>query len=362
MTNDRIKKYRSEEGSRSQGTEHFAALNSGRGFICYYREVFGDAKIKKRYIIKGGPGTGKSSFMKRMAAQAEAHGKTVDRYRCSSDPDSLDGIIIDGETAFLDGTAPHIYEPNISGAEDEIVNLGMFWNSDKLYESYNRIATLSAMRSSAYSKAYRFLGAAMNVEEINRALVSPARLMDKMNGAVARIMKEIPDGTKYSAEYGFINAIGMKGRAHLPTYESVASKLYSVYDCYGIAGDVLCTVLDYAVEKRLRVRISYSPLVPSLPDALLLIESGVAFVISDGEEIEGEIKLNAKRFIDESKIARIKSEYRQNLKLKNALLDSAVEALSEAGVYHFELEDIYVKCMDFQAESQFINSFCEKII
>ena len=186
--------------------------------------------------------------------------------------------------------------------------------------------------------------------------------MDKMSGAIARILKNVKDGDGYSVEYGFVNAIGMKGRSHLSTYEDMAKTLYSVYDCYGIAGDVLCTVLDQAVEKKLRVRISYSPLVPTLPDAVLLIDSGVAFVISDGEEREDEIKINARRFIDENKMGEVKREYRQNLKLREALTDSAVSSLTEAGRYHFELEDIYVECMDFSAENRLINSFYDKII
>ena len=196
---------------------HFAAVNSGYGFLSFYGEIFGNDRIKRRYIIKGGPGTGKSSFMKKVAEAAEGRGRTVEYYRCSSDPDSLDGIIIDGEVALLDGTAPHVYEPVIAGAADEIINLGEFWDSDSLYLRYNEIAALSALKSNAYNRAYKFLGAALNVEEINRSLAGHALLREKMNAAVLRLLRNLPDGDKFELSYGFVNAIGMKGRTHLET-------------------------------------------------------------------------------------------------------------------------------------------------
>ena len=45
--------------------KYFAASNSAQGFKNYYPEVF--ARADHLYIIKGGPGTGKSSFMKKYA-------------------------------------------------------------------------------------------------------------------------------------------------------------------------------------------------------------------------------------------------------------------------------------------------------
>ena len=150
---------------------HFAAVNSGRGFISFYKDIFGAPTVRRRYIIKGGPGTGKSSFMKRVASEAEARGRDVEYYRCSSDPRSLDGMIIDGEIALMDGTAPHVYEPVIAGAADEIIDLGRFWDSDRLYSNYNDIASLTALKSASYSRAYKFLSSALNVKEDRKSVV-----------------------------------------------------------------------------------------------------------------------------------------------------------------------------------------------
>lgn len=59
------------------------------------------------YILKGGPGTGKSSLMKRLGAFFEAAGRAVEYYHCASDPDSLDAVVIpDAKAAVVDGTSP----------------------------------------------------------------------------------------------------------------------------------------------------------------------------------------------------------------------------------------------------------------
>ena len=48
--------------------------------------------------------------------------------RCSSDNNSLDGIVIPKlKIAILDGTA-HVVDPVFPGVVDEIINLGQFWD------------------------------------------------------------------------------------------------------------------------------------------------------------------------------------------------------------------------------------------
>ena len=98
---------------------YFAASNSCRGFCNYYGDVFSEARAPRLYVIKGGPGTGKSHFMKTVARRARTEGYTVTEYACSSDPASLDGILLEREgdpaVGLLDGTPPHVCEPALPG-------------------------------------------------------------------------------------------------------------------------------------------------------------------------------------------------------------------------------------------------------
>ena len=137
--------------------EYFAASNSSEGFKSYYPEVFGRAD--RLYVIKGGPGTGKSGLIKKCAESARVKGREVEYYFCSSDPRSLDGALICAEESvgIIDGTAPHVWEPTCPGAREEIVNLGQFWDIPTLREHEKEIRDLTLKKSRCFEKAYRYL-------------------------------------------------------------------------------------------------------------------------------------------------------------------------------------------------------------
>lgn len=339
----------------------FAAANSGRGFVSFYEEILNRSELQRRYIIKGGPGTGKSSLMRTVAEEAERREMTVEYYRCSSDPDSLDGIVLDGRIALLDGTAPHSVEPTLSGARDEIVNLGEFWDGERLAERYNEIVALTALKAEAYRRAYRFLSAAMEVDETNRELIRPFADMEKMRKAVARACRTLPDEQEFRLLPGLCDSFGMKGQVRLDTYEMQAKQLFVVDDLYGTGGLYLRLLLEQAQKKKCSVRVSYAPLSPDLPDAVLFEASGICYVLGEHGEREPNGRIRMRRFLNTEQLQTVKQEFRYHRRLSHALTDSALEALAAAGRYHMELEQIYASCMDFEAERRFCRSFCQKI-
>ena len=73
---------------------YFPASKSSHGIRNYYGDLFTDTRTDRLYIIKGGPGTGKSPFMKVVARHARNRGYAVTEYACSSDPASLDGLML----------------------------------------------------------------------------------------------------------------------------------------------------------------------------------------------------------------------------------------------------------------------------
>jgi ABC-type ATPase involved in cell division len=78
--------------------------------------------IEKRYFIKGRPGSGKSTMLKKIAAEAEQRGFDVEVYHCGFDPNSIDMVMIpERSVAIFDSTAPHEYFPDRE--TDEIVDM-----------------------------------------------------------------------------------------------------------------------------------------------------------------------------------------------------------------------------------------------
>ena len=89
----------------------FLGANSGEGFYSLYDQML-NGRFDDLLILKGGPGCGKSTFMRRMGEAMERAGERVVYINCSGDPDSLDGaIFLDRNTAVVDGTSPHGMAP-----------------------------------------------------------------------------------------------------------------------------------------------------------------------------------------------------------------------------------------------------------
>ena len=88
--------------------QFFLGANSPTGFYSLYDQLIDPDRARTVYILKGGPGCGKSSLMRRVGAAMAQRGLEVTYILCSGDPDSLDGVVIPAlGAALVDGTAPH---------------------------------------------------------------------------------------------------------------------------------------------------------------------------------------------------------------------------------------------------------------
>ena len=94
----------------------FLGANSGEGFFSLYPQLCRE-EARRIFVIKSGPGSGKSTAMRTLA---KALGDAQEEILCSSDPASLDGVVFP-DLALLDGTAPHVTEPDFPGAGGDIL-------------------------------------------------------------------------------------------------------------------------------------------------------------------------------------------------------------------------------------------------
>ena len=137
----------------STSVSFFMGANTPEGFYSLFDGLYSAAEGWRAFVIKGGPGTGKSTLMKRIAAEADARGLFCERIHCSSDPNSLDAVILPGlKIAVADGTPPHAIEPRYPGVCEKIVDLGacrddavLRADAEKIIES--RMSTAAAASS-----------------------------------------------------------------------------------------------------------------------------------------------------------------------------------------------------------------------
>ena len=143
--------------------EYFVCANSAQGFINFFPTYL--VRMQKIYILKGGPGTGKSSLMKRLGLYFLNKGLAVDFIHCSSDTNSLDGVVIDNKIAVVDGTAPHVIEPIAIGAIDEYINLGSALNPDVLSANKENILDIHKKKKSLFASLYTQLATAKHIHD-----------------------------------------------------------------------------------------------------------------------------------------------------------------------------------------------------
>ena len=342
----------------------FAAANSGRGFVSFYEEIFNSPNIIRRFLIKGGPGTGKSSFMRRLAGVLEDNGYALEYYRCSSDPSSLDGIIIDGRIAIIDSTAPHTVEPSLAGARDVILDFGEFWDTEALFYERERIDSLNAQKKQAYALSYRFLSSAIESDLASRELVLPYVNKKRLSKLAKRLLKGIEGGDGYSLKIGLTDSIGMQGRRSLNGYLVRAERVVYIEEHYGIAFLLISELCELAREKKTAISVSYDPLNPDIPNAVLFEGARLLFAVSK-ERSQGGVSL--RRVLDMSCLAKnkrndVKAKSRFAKRVSESLVSSAIDELKGAGDAHFALEKIYGKTMDFLALNEYTENFIDELL
>ena len=286
----------------------FAASNSSSGFKSYYQEIFNKREYKKIYVIKGGPGTGKSHFMNVVADFVLEQGYNIERYYCSSDPDSLDAIIVDNRVVLLDGTPPHTYEGRLAGAREELIDLGSFWSSEALALKVDEIEKLVGKKSECYKRAYKYLEACGAVDEVSAELVTSAIKYDKMNSAIERLLLSFSEEDACDIAPAITDSLGMRGRVKFDTFENSAEKLYYIIDVCGSARFYLSLLISRAKEKNIGMRVSYDPILPQYPDGVYFYNKRTAFVIAEKEDAERDnaVKINMQRFLEYDRLTEIR--------------------------------------------------------
>ena len=106
----------------------FFGANSRKEYTSLFSSVYDKRADGMHYILKGGPGTGKSTLMKKIAVELERKGYFVERGYCSADPNSLDMVIApEINFSILDGTSPHTFDATYPGVTESIINYNNYF-------------------------------------------------------------------------------------------------------------------------------------------------------------------------------------------------------------------------------------------
>lgn len=324
---------------------YFLGANTPDGFFSYYNELFRDGRLRKTVILKGGPGCGKSTLMRAVGKQANDLGFESEQLLCSSDPNSLDGIIIsDAGLAIVDGTAPHILEPPLCGCGAEYLNLSACYRSSRLGERKKMLERVKQQNAACYPLASACFQAAKAAADALFALIKPEGLHAftvALSGA-----RRSASGSG-SVLRRFYTALSPMGAMHCPL---PCKTVWRLEDSYGAAPLVLSEAASRLQAAGFDIILGYSPLAPKSVVQLFIPELSTAYTASDAlfpysYETAGVYDLDAlctQRFSAQD--ARHAASL---LHLKNQAASEGIQFLSEAKQYHDRLEALYRDAVDF---------------
>lgn len=340
----------------------FAGVNSPKGFFSRFDDIASDKTCARKIYIKGGPGMGKSTIMKRIAHIAEGEDYNVDVFHCSSDASSLDGVYIkELKTALIDATAPHNSDPVYPGVTGEIFNCADFLDSSLVKESAEEIIHFSEHKKRFFDKAYNYMRAAGHIlENISCDYKNTMYLHGidlESEKLIRRYLPEITMPKKGNLRRLFVSAVTADGFENYMDTVFGAKTVIGVRGGYGTA-TLLKRIMDASLIRGFDVEAFYCPMAPEDKlEHIVIKDLKIVFTTynhyhhySGGDMID----------LDEY-ITQIPLETDGEYSLSETLLKKAAGALAEARAAHSFMERFYTPAMDFDALGEKTNALIKSI-
>lgn len=339
----------------------FPGANSCRGFYSFYDQIV-PPQVKNKVILKGGPGTGKSTILKKLGEDLGARQIDLEYHWCSSDNDSLDGIVAGTrQVCVLDGTAPHVVDPRFPGGVDRIINLGEYWDAAMLREQRDNIQHLTDHISLCFSRAYNRLAESRLALEEWISYIQEASDRQAVKRNILALTEDFVAGHTGSAQaprHLFAGAISPGGI--VAKVESLLEPIFTMIAVKGSPGSGCGELMQYATARLemsgVYAEIFHCPFDPGKIDMILLPEHQAALVdfsalIIDYNSAWPTRKfkrfLDFDQFLDQSVLdSRAKGIYESRERFE-AGVRAAIGLIKNAKDNHDELESYYIPAMDF---------------
>lgn len=350
--------------------QYFLGGNTPSGFYSLYHQLSDPERMRALYIIKSGPGSGKSTLMRRVERHAQAAGLSTQEVLCSGDPDSLDAVILpELGAAVVDGTAPHVMEPQCPGAVERYIDLSGFYDRAGLQPIKEQILAATAEYQGHYKRVYRCLGAAGELRrDMNELLATQAvqhKLAKRAAGIIGRELKK-PGGGDGRTEQRFISAVTHKGLISLwDTVDAQAERVYELSDGCGLAHHLLNPILTAALSAGHRAIACPDPMAPDRLAHLIFPDLSLAFVTSTAEapwphHAYRRLRLDA--MVDAEVYRAAKPRLRFTKRVAAALLEEGVAGLAQAKAAHDHLEQLYNPYVDFDCVMETADRVADDIL
>ncbi|MGN0997340.1 MAG: hypothetical protein ACI4PG_10575 [Candidatus Ventricola sp.] len=343
----------------------FPGAMGPEGFISCFDHLMPEAALRRKLVLKGGPGVGKSTFMRRVHAALCGGGEASTLYFCSGDPDSLDAVAIPhAGLLILDGTAPHVVDPQIPGARDSIINLGECLDEPAMRVRLPHIRACMADHAACTRRAVAALRAAWPLRQesasLAESLADSQRLARITRALIAAVLtgEGAPDDTP-GIRPVIADAITPKGELSLIPENAqprvIRLTAHFAMDLTGVLRSLSAAVraAGYGVEEYLS---------PASPGGLLHLGiPALSTLVTTSDLLPSEQTFDFACCLPAGSLLRHECALEQSRVGIRLHMQKAVSALAQAKQLHDELETFYVPNMDFEGWQQTLDETLESL-
>lgn len=311
----------------------------------------------RRFLIKGSAGGGKSTAMKRIAARFSKMESLTERIHCSSDPESLDGVILhDARCSIMDATPPHAVEPVFPASFQTVCDFWSCLRESVLTPRLKELVQLQSEISASHEKCRRLLSCADLLLSDNRRLIAAHTDFKKIDALSARMAaREFPKtGRKGILHHRLLSAMTMHGiLTYTDTPYILCERICIIEDPFGVSADrLLKNLIEYALKAGYEVFACPSPIAPDCMTEQVMIPSlSLAFLTrtryTQWEGCKPYRTIRYTRFTGRTVLQEKKHALSFQRKAAEAILSAAQTHLCEAKRLHDQLEALYHDGVDF---------------
>lgn len=350
--------------------------NSCYGFYSFYDHIV-PVSARNKIVLKGGPGVGKSTFMKMIGEDLSKQQIDIEYHWCSSDNNSLDGVVAgDRQVCVLDGTAPHVVDPRFPGAVDRIINLGEYWDAEMIAANRERVISLTNRIGLCFKRAYIRLNEAHSALQEWKTYIEEACDFKSVNRNVLALADDfLQHCPKSSVEPRHLFAAAISPEGIVTKADSLIEKDFAILAVKGSPGGG-CRELFRHVEHNIRLagiyaEIYHCPFNPDKIDMIIIPENksmllDISAHVADYEKVLPNHKykrfLDFDQFLDQS----VLDPYAKLISASQERFDNnikeAVYFIKTAKAIHDELETNYIPAMNFEAINELRKQLVESLL
>lgn len=346
----------------------FPGGNTSQGFYSYYHHVIQPQQAKRVFLLKGGPGVGKSHLMKTIGHWLVDQGYDIEFHHCSADPESLDAVVSPAlKIAFIDGTAPHVIDPKYPGAVETLIPLGEHWNEPGLEAVREEIVRHTDENGKLYKRVYKYLEAAKLITEdqewIYQEAFDPKKAEMPIRNFIQRIHQEVKESERLGQErHLFGSAYTFMGHIHhADTFIQPMGKQFVLQgSSLQLKSKILGRIAQGLIESGVDVEYYHHPMVPQWIEALVVPQYDLA--VSSHQFGKPVALLNLEDYMDATVLAHYQQELKTAAEFATKLLEQVYENLKKTKKNHDKIEAFYHPHVHFNTIDQLTADLQEKLL